>query len=111
MFIDPTGEAMDAIWNRTCIAIASYDSPIPKVTYRIAVRVGTKPYEIVNGVKKYDYHFMVQTKSGQWAEKHGEGGTTIIWPQGYNPSNIAWTLSGQPYYDSRIAYYAISPAK
>lgn len=56
---------------------------------------------------------MVQTSSGQWAEKHGNTGDSIIHEIGNNPDNISWDLydggvcwSG--YYDSGIEYYAIS---
>ena len=50
---------------------------------------------------------MVQTSTGQWAEKHGTSGNSILHDVGMTPDNIPWTLSGMPYYDSEIIYYAI----
>ena len=50
---------------------------------------------------------MVQTKTGQWAEKHGQIGDSILWASGYNPETIPWTLNDVPYYDSPIVYFAI----
>ena len=34
---------------------------------------------------------MVQTNTGQWAEKHGISGDSILHEFGVNPSNIKWT--------------------
>ncbi len=52
--------------------------------YRIALRVGTTPfgYDTNSGTFLYDYHFMVQTSTGLWAEKYGAGGASMIWPKG-----------------------------
>ena len=77
--------------------------------YKIALRVGTKPcgYNVFDGKVKYDYHFMVQTNTGQWAEKHGFGGESILWDAGMTPENIPWTANGKPYYDSDIIYFAV----
>ncbi len=77
--------------------------------YKIALRVGTKPcgINVFTGALKYDYHFMVQTSTGQWAEKHGRGGDSILWDKGMTPNEIPWTADGIPYYDSDILYYAI----
>lgn len=55
----------------------------------------------------YDYHFMRQTNTGQWAEKHGVSGDSILWDAGMTPDTIPWTLSGLPVYDSPIIYYAV----
>lgn len=52
-------------------------------------------------------HFMRQTDTGQWAEKHGIGGASVLWDVGMTPDNISWTLDNVPYYDSPIIYYAI----
>ena len=77
--------------------------------FRIALRVGTRPYAInrATGELYYDYHFMRQTDTGQWAEKHGYGGASILWDLGMTPETIPWTLCGIPYYDSAIIYYAV----
>lgn len=36
--------------------------------------------------------------TGQWAEKHGTGGDSVLWDSGMTPDNIPWTLGGQLYY-------------
>ena len=92
---------------RSVRTIESYNSPIYDNEYRIALRVGTQPYMYYYGSPIYDYHFMVQTSSGQWAEKHGTRGSSLIWAQGYNPTTIPWTVGNKPYYDSPIVYFAI----
>ncbi|MDL2205638.1 hypothetical protein LJC33_01860 [Eubacteriales bacterium OttesenSCG-928-N13] len=77
--------------------------------YRIALRVGTKLIEYPGYEPFYDYHFMVQTNMGTWAEKHGAGGDTVLHGEGENPDTIAWTLSGpEQYYDSDIVYFALT---
>ena len=75
--------------------------------FKIALRVGTKPYNKSKKYPKYDYHFMRQTNTGQWAEKHGTSGTSILWDAGMTPDDIPWTYNGEPYYDSPIIYYAV----
>ena len=77
--------------------------------FKIALRVGTRPfaYNPLTNEFYYDYHFMRQTNTGQWAEKHGIGGDSILWDVGMTPDTIPWTLGGVPYYDSAIIYYAV----
>jgi RHS repeat-associated protein len=76
--------------------------------YRIALRVGTEPFYSEGGIDYYDYHFMVQTYTGQWAEKHGPGGPSILWDPSMTPDTIPWDLyKNDSYYDSDIIYYAI----
>ena len=76
--------------------------------YRIALRVGTKPLETYeSGDERYDYHFMVQTSTGQWAEKHGQGFDSVLWDADLTPDEIPWTNGGREYYDSEIIYFAI----
>ena len=55
----------------------------------------------------YDYHFMVQTSTGQWAEKHGIAGDSILWDKGMTPNDIPWVLNDKEYYNSRIIYIAV----
>ena len=92
-------------------SIRRIDSPNEKIyenEYKIALRVGTKPCAFdIYGQPIYDYHFMVQTSTGQWAEKHGIGGDSILWDNGMTPDTIPWTLNGTPYYDSEIIYFAV----
>lgn len=89
--------------------ISGPDAKVYENEYKIALRVGTKPYayNIFTGRLYYDYHFMVQTSTGQWAEKHGTAENSILHDVGMTPDNIPWTLNGIPYYDSEIIYYAI----
>ena len=79
--------------------------------FKIALRVGTTPCEVFvtacGTYALYDYHFMRQTNTGQWAEKHGTSGTSILWGAGMTPDDIPWTYKGKPYYDSPIIYYAV----
>ena len=71
----------------------------------------TKPVLIIlpNGyILDWDYHFMVQTSTGAWAEKHGSSGKTEIHTEG-NPSTLVWGLGdGKEYYSGTILYYAIT---
>ncbi len=96
---------------RTIRVIKGPKAKINKNEYRIALRVGTKP--LVNqmtGKKFYDYHFMIQTRNGYWAEKHGWRLTVLHnEKQGLNPNNISWDIDEKHkgYYDSDIIYYAI----
>ena len=96
---------------RGCRRIASYDSEIEADEYRIALRVSdAKPmYHPSHGIYvDWDYHFMVQTSTGNWAEKHGAGGSSVYHSNG-NPSTISWDLGNiKGYYTSEIIYFAIT---
>ena len=89
--------------------ISGPDDKVYNNEFKIALQVGTRPagYNWYTGEPIYDYHFMRQTNTGQWAEKHGIGGESILWPVGMTPDTIPWTLNGKPYYDSGIIYFAI----
>lgn len=51
---------------------------------------------------------MVQTSSGNWAEKHGPGGATVYHTSG-NPTTISWDYGNiTGYYTSGIRYFAIT---
>ena len=99
------GVILDSInYGYTIRVLSSYDSQLYNNEYRIALRSGLEP-DVYSG--SYDYHFMVQTDEGTWAEKHGPGGNSILHSNGENPENIPWTLYGRPYYNSEILYFAI----
>ena len=87
---------------RSARRIYSYYADIDADEYRIAVRVGY--YNPWNN----DYHFMVQTADGTWAEKHGPAGASVQHPEG-NPDTIPWSLPGYSdnFYNSEIVYLAI----
>ena len=87
-------------------------SPIAQNERRIALRVGTAPYYYLDQFGEYqsayDYHFMYQTSSGNWAEKHGIGGDSICRYAGETPDSLSWDLANIiSYYDSDIVYFAI----
>ena len=88
---------------RSARIIDNYNSAISDNEYRIALRVGYYNEYIC------DYHFMVQTSSGKWAEKHGPGGSTVLHNKG-NPNTISWDLPGfmNGFYNSEIVYLAVS---
>ena len=61
--------------------IAGPDAKVYDNEFKIALRVGTQPfgYDRYTGQPYYDYHFMRQTNTGQWAEKHGCGAASVLW--------------------------------
>lgn len=95
---------------RGCRIIESNDTPIEDNEYRIALRVGEQPVVGPNGYPylQWDYHFMVQTESGEWAEKCGSSSATILHTSG-NPSIFQWDAATYPnFYTSDILYFAIT---
>lgn len=94
---------------KTVRVINGPNSMVYNNEFKIALRVGTQPYAYnrITGELYYDYHFMRQTNTGQWAEKHGIGGESVLWDSGMTPDTIPWTLNGMEYYDSKIIYYAV----
>ena len=61
--------------------------------YRIALRIRSSPY---------DYHFYVQTNTGEWAHKPGSASCE---PLGYiNPTTVSWKGG----YNSDTVYLAVS---
>ena len=54
-----------------------------------------------------DFHFMVQTNTGQWADKPSSG-TSKLYPKGLNPDNIVWRDGNDEVrYTSNTIYLAI----
>ncbi len=109
--VDDVGQSVKADLEAKGYSVREISGPNAKVydnEFKIALRVGTKPYYFnpYTGEILFDYHFMRQTDTGQWAEKHGHGGPSILWDAGMTPDTIPWTLGG-PYYDSDIIYYAV----
>ena len=110
--VDAVGKCVEAdleSMNKTVRRIDGPDAKVYDNEFKIALRVGTKPYAYnqYSGELYYDYHFMRQTDTGQWAEKHGIGGGSVLWDVGMTPDTIPWTLNDKPYYDSPIIYYAV----
>ena len=110
--VHDVGRSVEADLKAKGYTVRRISDPNSKVydnEFKIALRVGTKPigFNPYTGEWLYDYHFMRQTNTGHWAEKHGCGGTSILWDVGMTPDTIPWTLNGVPYYDSEIIYYAV----
>ncbi len=110
--VNDVGKSVEADLKAKGYTVREISGPNAKVyenEFKIALRVGTQPYAYNphTGQLYYDYHFMRQTNTGQWAEKHGCGGASILWDTGMTPDTIPWTLGGVPYYDSEIIYYAV----
>ena len=110
--VKDVGKSVEADLKVKGYTVREISGPNAKVydnEFKIALRVGTQPYGYnpYNGQPYYDYHFMRQTNTGQWAEKHGCGGPSVLWDAGMTPDTIPWTLGGVPYYDSEIIYYAV----
>lgn len=90
-------------WRTISSATASINSD----EHRIAVRVGwvdaNRNGHVDDG--EADYHFMVQTSSGGWAEKHGQ--QPSIYDGNINPSTFSWNLgSYKNFYNSPTVYIA-----
>jgi len=92
--------------NSTCRRLDGPDGWVASNEWRAALRVGTTLTDYGDGNMVYDYHLMVQTSTGQWAEKPGSG-ATILHDVGRTPNTIPWLKDGAPYYDSNIIYFAI----
>ena len=110
--VNDVGKSVEADLKAKGHTVREISGPDAKVydnEFKIALRVGTQPYAYNQYTCQlyYDYHFMRQTSTGQWAEKHGYGGASILWDVGMTPDTIPWTLGGVPYYDSAIIYYAV----
>ena len=81
----------------------SIDDEILENEYRIALRIDTSG--------TFDYHFMVQTFDGRWAEKKGIEYDSVLHEFGWTPENLPWEhyYNGEiRYYDSEIIYIAIT---
>ena len=97
-----------------CRRLDDFDSPIAENEYRVAMCVGGPKWrEDSDGSNhlRWDYHFMVQTDTGLWAEKQGKNGRSKLHLTG-NPSNTIWCSDYLPgFYDSNsedsIIYIAI----
>ena len=61
---------------RTVRKISGPDAEVYDNEFKIALRVGTRPYKynLAAGQVYYDYHFMRKTDTGQWAKNMGMAG-------------------------------------
>jgi hypothetical protein len=90
--------------------LSSRTAAINSEEHRIALRVGWHDYN-KNGhvdlaTNEADYHFMVQTSTGGWAEKHGQ--QPSINDGAINPSTFSWDLgSYKNFYTSATVYLAV----
>ncbi len=92
--------------------LSGMDAKLYNDEIKIAFRVGIEPYKYTTVDDKvipvYDFHFMVLTKSGQWAHKSGQM-PSVLFEQGQNPENISWNYKEvNNYYNSTTIYFAIS---
>lgn len=94
---------------KTVRMISGPDVQVYENEFKIALRVGRKSIQsyLQYNIVIYDYHFMRQTDTERWAEKHGTGGSSVLWDEGMTPDSITWTINDFPYYDSDIIYYAV----
>lgn len=103
-------------WGRGGRILSGPNAYINRNEYRIALRVKKEPsvvsftsMRMEDIVYDWDYHFMVQTSTGQWAEKHGRAGSSLCHEAGMTPATISWDLEDQTgYYDSEIVYIAVT---
>ena len=88
-----------AIAEAICHTVRKISGPDAKVydnEFKIALRVGTRPYKynLAAGQVYYDYHFMRQTDTGQWAEKtwvwRGVGPLECRNDSGYDSLDAMW---------------------
>lgn len=90
--------------------LSSKTASVSSEEHRIALRVGFHDYNDNGHVDMYngeaDYHFMVQTSTGTWAEKHGEEPSINV---GYiDRSTYSWDLgSTKGFYNSSTVYLAV----
>ena len=76
--------------------------------FKIAFRMGPQFKDhFVMSALDYNYHFMVQTASGQWAEKDGQYKGSVLHPAGVTPDDIKWEFNGEPYYYEYTVYLAV----
>ena len=88
--------------------ISGPDAPVYENEWKIAFRMKlTKDYNENSWEYYYDFHFLRQTNTGQWAEQQGFHGALYLWPAGKSPNQPIW-YSGDCQYASAILYYAIS---
>jgi hypothetical protein len=94
--------------HRSIRIISGPTAPINNNEYRFCLRVGNHYGAIIdNHHVDCDYHFWVQTNTGEWADKHGWHAAAIL--EGYLNLSTAptWNLSDYAnYYDSATIYFA-----
>lgn len=110
------GESVDTTYNRiqnyvinnlgrTCRRLQGPEDYISTDEYRIVMRTGDN----YNGLSpRGEYHFLVQTNTGEWASKAGSSNS--INTHFYDASQYSWSVS-QPsytfYYTSDYIYFAV----
>ncbi|MDO5559965.1 MAG: DNRLRE domain-containing protein [Oscillospiraceae bacterium] len=107
------GDSVDTIANRVISNVQSRGRSIRKISgpsakinnneYRFCLRVGSHK---INNEQYKDYHFWLQTSTGEWCDKAGWYNAAQL--RGYvNPADIDWKLGGiSGFYDSSIIYFA-----
>ncbi|MDO5559963.1 MAG: DNRLRE domain-containing protein [Oscillospiraceae bacterium] len=107
------GDSVDTVANRVIANVLSRGRYIRKISgptakinsneYRFCLRVGS---HVVNGEQIKDYHFWLQTYTGEWCDKAGWFNAPQL--RGYvNPADVDWKLGTiSRFYDSSIIYFA-----
>lgn len=91
-----------ALRNRSIHVIDGPYGHVNDNEYRFCMRVGN------HGRYDYDYHFWLQTSTGEWCDKAGWYNAATL-KGDVNPTNEIWNQgSNYNYYDSDIIYFAIT---
>lgn len=93
---------------RSCRKLSSQYSPIGSSEYRVAMRIGihTKQ-EGKDEIVACDFHFIVQTNSGGWAQKQGTHASEYLGL--ININNRNWNKNNYVnFYDSETIYLAVT---
>jgi hypothetical protein len=80
--------AMQTTFGRNCRKLNGKDDLIGPNEYKVALRVhhgNSNPNS-----SEHDYHMMIQTSDGKWAQKQGQYNARIV--NAINPTTINWTL-------------------
>ena len=95
-------------YGRRCRRMNAKDDYLRSNEYKIAMRVGNHKYE-VNGKTyvDYDYHFMVQVNTSDWAHKQGKTSSAFL---GHiDPSTYNWSAGTYSnFYNSSTLYFAVT---
>lgn len=93
---------------RSCRKLSSQYSPIGSSEYRVAMRIGIHTKQEGNDeIVACDFHFIVQTNSGGWAQKQGTHASEYLGL--ININNRNWNKNNYVnFYDSETIYLAVT---
>jgi len=99
--------------------IETFNSPINKDEYRIALRIGAHPIgDFPLTFRNFDYHFWSQIDDGRWSQKFPRSYSEIIPGSApdLDPADHNWQLGSwgsadaHYFYNSQVIYYAVTKA-